>query len=222
MSSVSINSKQLKKGLVILALFIILRAIIANLSDVNSETQETWQRIVFLGGGFLILSVGLVYFGFSRWVGVDLRKWWQFDKRRLPGDIGWGVVGFLLGFFINVGVIIFSSQMGLIPQEVTSAQPVQLTLIDWLSNIFFGFAIASFQEETIFRGFLFDALHERFNTFWSVIFQALIFSVAHIGYYPLDRWILFILAFFLGIVYGALRAKRGSVIAAWISHGLIG
>jgi membrane protease YdiL (CAAX protease family) len=112
--------------------------------------------------------------------------------------------------------------MGLIPQEAASAQPVQLTLTDWLSNVFFGFAIASFQEETIFRGFLFDVLHERFNTFWSVIFQALIFSVAHIGYYPFDRWILFILAFFLGIVYGALRAKRGNVIAAWIAHGLTG
>jgi hypothetical protein len=95
MSSGSINSTQLKKGLLILAIFIVLRAIIANLSGVNSETQETWQQIVFLGGVFLVLSVGLVYFGFSRWVGVDLRKWWHFDKRRLLGDIGWGIVGFL-------------------------------------------------------------------------------------------------------------------------------
>jgi membrane protease YdiL (CAAX protease family) len=67
--------------------------------------------------------------------------------------------------------------------------------------LFFGLAIAGFQEETIFRGFLQRVLTERFGIWPGNILQAAAFSVAHIGYYPLTAWPLFILAFVLGMVF---------------------
>lgn len=224
MSTITLSSQQIKKGLTLLVVFIALRALLTYLTGASDEgiVQNAWQRIVFLVGGFLVLSVGLTYFGFTHWIGVDLGQWWRFDRRHLLGDIGWGTLGFILGFVANFGVILFASQFGLIPQEIAPTQPAQPTSVDWLLNLFFGFAIAGFQEETIFRGFLMDALQERFGTVRSVFLQALIFSLAHIGYFPLSLWFLFVLAFVLGLLYGLLRVKRGSLVAAWIAHGLIG
>jgi len=117
--------------------------------------------------------VGLTNFGFTRWVGVDLRQWWHYDRKRLAGDIGWGFLGFILCFFVNIGFVLLASGFGLLPQEAVTAQPARLSFLDWFLNLFFGFAIASFQEETIFRGFLMDALQQRFGLAWNVIIQGL-------------------------------------------------
>lgn len=222
MSHTSLNSQQIRKGLTLLAMFVVIRAILTYITGVNGESQSTLQRAVFLGGAFLILSVGLTYLGFTRWAGVDLKCWWNFDNKRLPGDIAWGFLGFILAFVVNIGFVLLASRFGLIPPAVPASPPVQLSLVDWVLNLFFGFAIAGFQEETIFRGFLMDVLYERFGSVGSVILQAVIFSIAHIGYFPLERWFFFVLAFVMGLLFGALRAKRGSLVAAWITHGLTG
>ncbi|HSL45351.1 MAG TPA: type II CAAX endopeptidase family protein [Anaerolineales bacterium] len=217
-----LDSQQIKKGFVLLGIFIALRAILTYITGATGEAQSLLQRVAFLAAGFFMLSIGLTYFGFTRWVGVDLSQWWNFDKKRLPGDIGWGLLGFTLAFVVNIGFVLLASQLGLIPPAATASQPAQLGLWDWLLNLFFGFAIAGFQEETIFRGFLMDALHERFGSTGSVLIQSLIFSLAHIGYFPLEGWIFFVLAFVMGLLFGLLRMKRGSLIAAWIAHGLTG
>lgn len=222
MSQVHLDSKQIKKGLVLLILFVLIRAALTFATDANSESQTLSQRILFLAGGFLILSVGLTYFGFTRWVGVDIWQWWGFNKKRLWGDIGWGVLGFLVGFFINIAFALLALQIGLIPQEAVASQPMQSPLMDWGLSVFFGFAIAAFQEETLFRGFLMEALQKRFSIVWSLLLQALVFSLAHLGYIPLERWVFFILAFVFGLLFGALRLKRGTLMAPWIAHGLIG
>ncbi len=88
--------------------------------------------------------------------------------------------------------------------------------------LFFGLAIAGFQEETIFRGFLQGVPTERFGIWPGNILQAAVFSIAHIGYYPLTAWPLFIVAFVLGILFGWLNIKRGTLIVPWIAHGLVG
>lgn len=222
MSQVHLDSKQIQKGLVILVLFVLLRAALTYATGANYRSQTPWQHIIFLAGGFLILSVGLTYFGFTRWVGVNIGAWWGFDKKRLWSDIGWGFLGFVIGLFVNVGFALLALQLGLIPQEAAASQPSHAALTDWPLNIFFGFAIAGFQEETIFRGFLTEALQQKFSVLWSVILQAVIFAVAHIGYLPMERWVFFILAFVFGLLFGVLRQTRGSLMSAWIAHGLIG
>ena len=113
-------------------------------------------------------------------------------------------------------------QIGLIPQESATPQPSQSPWMDWALSVFFGFAIAALQEETIFRCFLMKALQKRFSLVWSLVLQALVFSLAHVGYIPLERWALYILTFIFGLLFGALRLKRSSLMSPWIAHGLIG
>lgn len=55
MSQVHLDSKQIQKGLIILALFVLLRAVQTYAAGANYGSQTTWQHIIFLSVGFLIL-----------------------------------------------------------------------------------------------------------------------------------------------------------------------
>jgi len=218
----TLSKEQIKRGLLIIVAFVILRAVMARIGEVEQGLQVNMRSILFLTSAFLIMSVGLVYFGFSRWVGIDLRQWWRFDRKRLLGDGGWGLLGYLGGMVLTLIVVIPVAQLGLIPESVMNNQAASLSLGGWLLALFFGFAIAGFQEETIFRGFLQGILTERFGRWPGNLGQAALFSVAHVGYFPWEAWPLFIVAFLLGLVYGWLRLKRGTLVAAWLAHGLMG
>jgi membrane protease YdiL (CAAX protease family) len=170
---------------------------------------------------FLVGSLGLVYVGFSRWVGVDLKKWW-YDRQKLARDIGWGVLGIIIVQILTlvIGVALF--MLFFPPEEMLPSQTIPTSVGEVLLMLFFGFAIASFQEETMFRGFLQNVLTEKAGKWQGNVLQAAIFSIAHIGYYPLIVWPLFILAFVLGIVFGWLKMKRGTLIVPGIAHGFFG
>ncbi len=217
-----LSKKQIKKGIIILAVFVVLRAIIAKIGGVNQGVQFSSQSILFLTSAFFIMSVGLVYLGFTKWIGIDLKQWWWFDRKRIFGDVGWGVLGFLISMVSAVAVLAPIMKLGLVPASVIQNQSSQPSLVAFLLMLFFGLAIAGFQEETIFRGFLQSVLTERFGIGKGNIIQAAAFSIAHIGYYPLTAWPLFILAFVLGIIFGWLKMKRGTLIVPWIAHGLVG
>lgn len=218
----TLSKEQIKKGLLIIVAFVILRAALARIGQIEQGLEFNTRSVLFLTSTFLIMSVGLVYFGFSRWVGVDLRQWWRFDRKRLLGDGGWGLLGYLGGMVLTLLVVIPVAQLGLIPESVMNNQAASPSLGGWLLALFFGFAIAGFQEETIFRGFLQGILTERFGRWPGNLGQAALFSVAHVGYFPWEAWPLFIVAFLLGLVYGWLRLKRGTLVAAWLAHGLMG
>ena len=134
-------------------------------------------------------------------------------------DIIWGIFGFLTCFTSTSAIMLSALNYGFTSQNTTSNT---VTVASYFQSLFFGFAIASFQEETIFRGFLFHAFKERFRQWRSNLLQALVFSIAHIGYYPLEAWPFFISAFLNGIVFGWLRIKRKTLIASFIAHGLLG
>ncbi len=217
-----LSKKQIEKGIIILAVFVVLRAIIAKIGGVDQGVQFSSQSILFLTSAFLIISVGLVYLGFTKWIGIDLKQWWWFDRKRILGDIGWGVLGFFIAMVSAVAVLTLIMKLGLVPASMMQNQSSQPSPIEFLLMLFFGLAIAGFQEETIFRGFLQSVLTERFGNWKGNILQAAAFSIAHIGYYPSDAWHLFILAFVLGIVFGWLKMKRGTLIVPWIAHGFVG
>lgn len=202
-----LSNEQIKKGLLILAAFVILRAILARIGEIDQGLQFNTRSILFLSSAFLIMSVGLVYLGFSRWVGIDLQQWWLFDRKRLLGDGGWGLLGYFSGLVLTLGIVIPVAQLDLVPDNVMNGQPAPPSPGVWLLSLFFGFAIVGFQEETIFRGFLQGVLTERFGRWPGNILQAAVFSLAHVGYFPWDAWPLFIIAFVLGPVYGWLRLK---------------
>jgi hypothetical protein len=83
---------QIKKGLVIVVCFVILRLIIAWLWDswFGMEYYLTLPFLVFLFMSFAIISLGLVYFGFTRWAGVNLKSWWL-QPGQIGGDIKRGI-----------------------------------------------------------------------------------------------------------------------------------
>ena len=211
---------QIKKGIALIVFFVLFRALITQVFDFES-IQVSLESILILFIMFLVGSLGLVYVGFSRWVGVDLKKWW-YNRQKLAGDIGWGVLGFIIVQILTLVIVVALFMLFFPPAEMLTPQTIPPSAGEILLMLFFGFAIASIQEETLFRGFLQNVLTERVGKWLGNVLQAAIFSIAHIGYFPLNVWPLFILAFLLGIVFGWLKIKRGTLIVPGIAHGLFG
>ena len=230
MQNSELNRTQIRKGLIITVLFVLLRLIMARLWQMwfGGDYHLTLPFLLFLLAVFLVMSVGLVYVGFSQWVGVDLRAWW-FKRDQIVSDILWGI-GALVGLGILVlgaGIVMWT--LDLMPasleptQEATSLSQIPINLIlGWV----FGFAIASFEEETIFRGFLQEVLDTKYGAWGSNLLQAAIFSAAHLGMEPITSLgsvtSLLLFRFVLGVVFGWLRMKRGTLLAAGVLHGIIG
>jgi len=216
----SFSQTQLRRGSIILLAFVVLRALLWGPIWTQPTPADPLQYGALVLVTILVGSVGLVYFGFTRWVGVDIVSWWV-DREYLLRDLAWGVAGFVIALVATAGVAIgFQSLLGPRPPNAPVAEapsPVGTLLL-----LVFGFAVAAFQEETLFRGFLQTELADRYGEWPAVILQAGAFSVAHVGYYPLTAWYLFAAAFAGGLVYGWIRKRRGRLLAPGIAHGLLG
>lgn len=229
----TLTRSQQVRGLVLLGAFVVLRAVLARAWDRYFPGGYSTDPLFlgFLGGIFLVLSVGLVYLGFTRWVGVDLRAWW-YDRRQLRGDLLWGVVGIVLVLAATVGGVLALDTLfpGLAPVGAAGAAPSPTVTgeaatgfaVNLLLGWFFGFAIAAFQEETLFRGFLQGLLQERYGRVVAIVGQAAVFTLAHLGYYPVSSWPLLLVVFLVGLVTGWLVDRRGTLLAAGIAHGFVG
>jgi hypothetical protein len=90
---------------------------------VDQGVQISSQSILFLTSAFLILSVGLVYLGFTKWIGIDLKQRWWFDRKRILGDVGWGTLGFFIAMVSAVAVLTPIMKLGLVPASVMQNQP---------------------------------------------------------------------------------------------------
>ena len=224
-----LTGPQIAKGLVILALFVVLRLLLVRIWEhvFGGEYHLSLPFTGFMFGIFLVMSVGLVYFGFTRWVGVDLKAWW-FSRARILGDVVWAIATLGGLAVIAVAALLILIASGLQPPDwVTANQPS----LDHLAGMlvfgwFFGFAIAAFQEETLFRGFVQRIVANKLNRWPANLIQAALFSVAHLGlepFLPIGRT-LFALAlrFIFGILFGWLRDRRGSLLTPAIVHGFMG
>jgi len=228
-----LTSTQRVRGVVLLGVFVVLRAVLARAWDRYFPGGYSTDPLflAFLGGTFLLLSVGFVYLGFTRWVGVDLRAWW-FDRLRLRGDLLWGIAGIVLVLAATLGGTLALTALfpGLAPVGEAGAAPSPTVAagaatdfaVNLLLGWFFGFAIAAFQEETLFRGFLQSLLQERYGRVVAVVGQAAVFALAHLGYYPVSAWPLLLVVFLVGLVTGWLVDRRGTLLAAGIAHGFVG
>ncbi len=231
----ALTPDQIRKGLVLTAFFLALRLLNARLwnSWFGMEYHLTAPFLIFLSASFVVISVGLVGFGFTRWAGVDLKSWWL-RPGRTAGDIAWGVAALILGGIALLGVGIGLLFLNLIPSSLMAAPQEGATIdqtlrqlpVDLVLGWFFGFAIAAFTEETIFRGFLMRVLVDRVSQRRANLLQAAIFAISHLGMAPLGAlgYELFSLAFRFvsGWIFGWLALKRGSLLPAGIVHGFIG
>jgi membrane protease YdiL (CAAX protease family) len=224
---------QAVRGLVLLGVFVVLRAVVARAWDRYFPGGYGTDPLFlgFLAGTFLLLSVGLVYLGFTRWVGVDLQAWWL-NRRQFGGDLRWGLVGVVLVFAVTIGGTLALTALvpGLAPTgEAGAATAPDATTgtttglgVNLLLGLFFGLAIAAFQEETLFRGFLQGLLRERYGRVTAIVGQSVVFTLAHLGYYPASAWPLLLVVFLVGLVTGWLVDRRGTLLAAGIAHGVVG
>lgn len=233
LDSTTFTRTQKIRGLVLLGAFVVFRAVLARVWDRYFPGGYSTDPLflAFLAGVFLLLSVGLVYIGFTRWVGVDLRAWWV-DRAQLRGDLLWGVIGTIAVLVAMLGGVLALSAVlpGLGPVGAAGAAPAptvtESTGAGWATTLllgwFFGFAIAAFQEETLFRGFLQGLLRERYGRLTAVVGQAAVFALAHLLYYPISAWPLVVVVLLVGLVTGWLVDRRGTLMAAGIAHGFVG
>jgi uncharacterized protein len=230
-----LTPNQVRKGLFILVCFVILRLITARLWDswFGMKYQLTPPFLIFLFISFVVISLGLVYFGFARWVGVDLKSWWL-KPGRIVGDIKWGMVALILGGLFFLGVALGLYFFNFVPPNLMATpqddKPIEQTLaqipIDLLLGWFFGFAVAAFSEETIFRGFIMQALAKKVDHRVANLLQAALFSISHLGMAPFGAFgyeiFSLMFRFASGLFFGWLKMKRGTLLASGIVHGFIG
>lgn len=222
-AEMEISKSQLQKCFVIIVVFILVRVLGAKLWEYYFKTgyEVSLRFILFLFSIFLLISVGLVYFGFTKWVKVDIKPWWK-TKTGIWGDIGLGILGTVSIVIIILVIAILFYALGFKPPQYPMSQSFDFSPMKILLFLFFGFAIAAFQEETIFRGCLQIAFTERYGKWIGNLLQAALFSLCHIGYYPWKAWPVFIIAFITGLMLGWLKMKRGTLLVPAIAHGLIG
>lgn len=229
LASASFTPTQRRRGLVLLGAFVALRAVVARVWDryFGGGYSTDPAFLAFFAGVFLVLSVGLVYLGFTRWVGVDVRTWWL-DRGQARGDLLWALAGTVLLFAVTVVGVLAAT--ALVPSLASggAASPAGVdagpggSTAALALGLFFGFAVAAFQEETLFRGFLQRVLAERYSERVAVVGQAVAFTAAHLGYYPPSAWPLLGVVAGVGLVTGWLVSRRGTLLSAGIAHGVLG
>lgn len=185
----------------------------------KTDFEPSLRGVLFLLVVFLVGSVGLIGGGLFGLGGASWhRLGWCRDR------LGWEVVRGLLAALV-LGLIMVASALfaarflGLKPPPTEAIEPAPL-LVSYVMSVFFGFFIASWQEENVYRGYLQPLFVARWGFWPGNAAQAALFSLAHIGWFP--SWPYFLLAFVTGIVLGWLRGRNGSLISPFVAHGLMG
>jgi len=183
------------------------------------DFEPSLRGALFLLVAFVLGSVGLIGGGLFGLAGVSWeRLGWRRDR------LGWEIVRGLLavvvlGVITAVFAVVAGRFLGLKPPPMDATQPM-VTLVGIAMSVLFGFFIASWMEENLFRGYLQPLFIDRWGLWPGICAQAALFSVAHIGWLP--AWPHFILIFVTGIVLGWLRGRDGSLVAPFVAHGLVG
>ena len=221
---------QKRKGLAVCIAFLILRVIVMQVwySRFGSAGAPNLVYLFFLIGLFLVFSVGIVALGLGLWARIDLRRLWL--------GVGVKAKDILIGVLTGVGltVLLLAGAFVIKASGAAPAQPASPDTSHLLTNmiftigsgLFFAAFIASFCEETLFRGFLQSVLRERLRPLSAVVIQASVFSLAHLGIEPFSSLPQFLamalLRFLAGTAFGWIVWKRGSLLAAGIAHAITG
>ena len=190
------------------------------------------KPLFFLGIGKEHISLVGTIFTFSIFV-ISLPKW--FEKRWKINNT-WKILGInktdkkdnRFFYFINgllysiillslISIIIISNQWG---NWLSKLSP-EILLNSLLLVIGIGFA-----EELIFRGWLLEELKNQYGFKKALIFQALVFSIVHIGF-DMPFWHMFSILFglfLLGILLSIIRIKDDNSLwgCAGLHGGLVG
>jgi membrane protease YdiL (CAAX protease family) len=184
-----------------------------------ADFEPSWRGAAFLLALIGVVSVGIVGGGLFGLAGVSWEELgWR--RQRLAREVGRGLLGALILALIT-GVFAFVGMkfLGLKPPP-SAATASGVTAVGLLMSVSFGFLIAAWSEENVFRGYLQPLLAARYGLLSAILLQAALFSLAHIGCN--QEWPFFILWFVTGAILGWLRGRDGSLVAPFVAHGLVG
>ena len=153
----------------------------------------------------------------TRWKGNGPRI--DLGFRLTWSDLGWGALAGVVGLMLAAIVALitqaiagdFSSAAGDVALELRDEGPMW-ALVLFALMIMIGAPIV---EEIAFRGMLFNSLRKRrIGAVWTIIITAVVFSAFH--FEPIR----FFLLLPIGLVYGWVRWKTGSLGASMVAHGV--
>lgn len=166
-------------------------------------------------------------------VGIQL-LWWALllgyiysvvtMKHGLPFGpaIGWNRLTRPASTYLLAGVLLAVSVAALssfLPMP-TEKLPIEDLLKDRFSLVllaFFGVLIAPAIEELVFRGFLYPVVERSHGRAMAILSTSAIFSLVHAQQYGW-HWQNLLLLLFVGIVFGAVRARTGSLVPCTLMH----
>lgn len=153
----------------------------------------------------------------TRWKGNGPRI--DLGLRLTWSDVGWGALAGFAGLFL-AGIVAlitasiagdFSSAAGDVALDLREEGPFWALLV-FAVMIMVGAPIV---EEIAFRGMLFNALRKKgLNAAWTIVVTAVVFSAFH--FEPIRFFVLLP----IGLMYGWVRWKTGSLGAAMVAHGV--
>ena len=155
--------------------------------------------------------------------------WIYFAYRRIEGaswkELGWNFshIKRELAFGVLLGVALFA----LVYCEIVfTNKPKIYGNVEIAVMLFIGsFAIASWQEENIYRGYLLPKLAVLTGKWKANAIQAVLFSVAHVGFWQSTSPIPFItnlaIVAIMGFILGWYRQRYDSLVAPFIAHGVV-
>lgn len=120
--------------------------------------------------------------------------------------------GVLLAVTVGVLSYFLPRPEGRLPIEELLEDPVAMTLM-----ALFGVLIAPAVEEIVFRGFVFPVIERSHGALAAIVVTSVIFSLVHGTQYGW-RWQNLLLLLGVGMVFGAVRARTGSVISTTLIH----
>jgi membrane protease YdiL (CAAX protease family) len=169
--------------------------------------QAAWYVVIF---AFLFIMIR-VYHGAPFW---DSLRWRRFRPRMMAVIAQYFscIVG---GVALAVAVGVASRFAGQ-PKSMPIEQLFS-TRTDVLWLMVFGFAVAPFVEETIFRGFLYPVFARKWGIPAGIIITGVLFGLMHAPQlWPAYAQIGLLVV--VGIVLTLVRARSGTVLASWLVH----
>jgi membrane protease YdiL (CAAX protease family) len=153
-------------------------------------------------------------------IGLLLALW--LSRAHLPkpslASLGWFGVGIGVGFLVAVLMAYpfsFTIDLG----QISGAPDIKALLGQAPSDFVFQLGYAAGIEEPVFRAFLWGYLHKAgWKMPWILLFQAFLFTLAHIYYlraYPILFWLVIP---FGSLVLGALAWRARSISASLAAH----
>ena len=124
--------------------------------------------------------------------------------------------------YVSAGVLVALS-VGLLSNVIPMPeQPVPIEeLLDQpgalLLFAIFGVLVAPAIEELVFRGFIYPAVERKHGQIIAIAATSALFSALHFSQYG-GHWAILLLLFYVGAVFGFVRARTGSVKATTILH----